>query len=806
MTSPDPCNEPVLGNERLPPKKRKVRKSTQSCWECKRRKTRCTFAGRSRDICDGCKSRNVACIGQEYPDSSIPGKSSVGSSREKMRQRIESLEASIYHLGEGLKDPTSRSNISGGEKTGDARFQSRYAFSDPHIQENGPPTIQKSVEVNLSGNILKHNQNDIVDGVSDTQPRFMHQIKLTVGKLARQGGQVGWRGNLGASGSPVSSDRTSDRFEEASEKNEHISHALLAIWPKARDLDIILSVPVSIAELFHGVICAPYPDILDQYNSSARDILKPPSVESHPIITSRKLLMLATYLQGVPMSSVWMMKDLSVSYHGLMSQLINTVHDLVLTDDELVDNLEGIECLMIESTYQNNAGNLRRAWLSMRRAMSFAQIMGLHSSKCLPFSKVINSSTRKRIFPNYMWFRLIQSDRYLSLMLGLPQGAFDTSFNDAISLRGYNSLERMERLDTIAASFILQRHDPDSQSLSKITEIEEILQRASSCMPAKWWLIPKIVKDSSLDADCLSETLRVMSQIAHYHILLQLHMPFLLRSANNHEYDSSKIIIANTCRELLLRYISFRSANQSNSYCRGLDFITFIACAALTITHIRAWRDKCQPLFSSLLHQQSSDIGLVESSIEILQSMENSGDMIAASIVHILGRLLMMMADAKDDGRHLVISHTDGGGHTGECNGTISENGNMLNLFIPYYGGIKIRRSDVLGPFWGISRSMPSDSLQVCWRLEKDESHTFRQLFNGEESLTARWEDDARAPDPFDVDELPQACISDDKELGGFAAKDEHPTLPQDISIAANEWSLQEVDLSLFDDTIYPIN
>ena len=47
-------------------KRRRVRRGTQSCWECKRRKIRCTFVAPTESVCDGCKSRLVECISQEF--------------------------------------------------------------------------------------------------------------------------------------------------------------------------------------------------------------------------------------------------------------------------------------------------------------------------------------------------------------------------------------------------------------------------------------------------------------------------------------------------------------------------------------------------------------------------------------------------------------------------------------------------------------------------------------------------------------------------------------------------------------------
>jgi hypothetical protein len=47
-------------------KKRKIRKGTFSCWECKKRKTRCELEPGSNATCAFCQRRGLACVSQEY--------------------------------------------------------------------------------------------------------------------------------------------------------------------------------------------------------------------------------------------------------------------------------------------------------------------------------------------------------------------------------------------------------------------------------------------------------------------------------------------------------------------------------------------------------------------------------------------------------------------------------------------------------------------------------------------------------------------------------------------------------------------
>ena len=55
-------------------KRRKVRKGTQSCWECKRRKIKCIFASSEDVTCIGCQRRRAPCVSQEMPEDLSPAK------------------------------------------------------------------------------------------------------------------------------------------------------------------------------------------------------------------------------------------------------------------------------------------------------------------------------------------------------------------------------------------------------------------------------------------------------------------------------------------------------------------------------------------------------------------------------------------------------------------------------------------------------------------------------------------------------------------------------------------------------------
>ena len=98
-----------------------------------------------------------------------------------------------------------------------------------------------------------------------------------------------------------------------------------------------------------------------------------------------------------------------------IDKCLGIVWDLVLSNDELTNNIDGIECLLMQSKHNSNNGRIRRSWMCFRRGMFFAQLLGLHRrSTNHPPNEAQRRST--------VWKALYQGDRYMSLLLGLPYG------------------------------------------------------------------------------------------------------------------------------------------------------------------------------------------------------------------------------------------------------------------------------------------------------------------------------------------------------------------------------------------------
>lgn len=374
---------------------------------------------------------------------------------------------------------------------------------------------------------------------------------------------------------------------------------LYAAWPCQRDLNEILRAPMGTSAFLLQKVG--YADDLD--STTPQDLIQLPPAGSHPVLVARKLLLLGNFLQGISSEHV------SAKCRQITSQVTEAA-ELVTGSDGHANSIEYIECLLMQAMYQDNAGNLSRAWISIRRAITVGQMLGLRRGGATKI-KTLDPGARTLIDPEQLWFRLVNADRYLSLMLGLPQGSPDSTFAASGALEGRTPVERMRRLTCLASGLILERNDGDVDDLAKTQEIDRLLRETSAAVPAEWWLMPELAGDpESLQGLALEDTARLMDQMVHFHLLARLHLPYLLRSPGPAEdsrhsqsgshalaleraYTYSKVTTVTASRELLARFVAFRHARPTGLYCaHGIDFLAFIAAAILCLAHAEAWRQR----------------------------------------------------------------------------------------------------------------------------------------------------------------------------------------------------------------------
>lgn len=159
------------------------------------------------------------------------------------------------------------------------------------------------------------------------------------------------------------------------------------------------------------------------------DLQKPFDVSivsaSHPMIIARLLLCVALCIQQLPPDFDPRRLQIKGSLREMMERNVTTVAATVTYDDELTGSMEGIECFSLQGLYQVIAGNFRRAWLSFRKAINVAQLMGLHRVSLKTSQEAEDVIETRR---HYMWYHIIQEVRHaLYCQFTLTRSRNDTS-------------------------------------------------------------------------------------------------------------------------------------------------------------------------------------------------------------------------------------------------------------------------------------------------------------------------------------------------------------------------------------------
>lgn len=425
------------------------------------------------------------------------------------------------------------------------------------------------------------------------------------------------------------------------------------------------------------------------YADSLREL---PSPNSHPVLIARHMLYIATFLQHFHPDILQGRKDSPESLPILMKRLAETAMKFVTTNDEFFGSIEALECVMIESTYHHNCGNLRRSWIANRRALVMAQMMSLHQSENQAKYNILDERTNAH--PQFMWFRIVSLDRNLCLMLGLTQGSFDQSMATSSAFRDDIPMGRLERIHCTLASRILERNesDPCAQdfALTQILDLE--LQKAGRSMPIKWWLMPNLNSVIDDPQALFFDMGRLFNQLYHYNLLNQLHLPYLLRSSPGRKDEYSKMACVNASREILSRFLKFRDYNSNSFCCRTVDFFALMGAITLILAHLDGHRF---PQTSNLLaHQYLSDRVMIEQAqVNMEQISRANGDTLNAQSASLLHKLLAIDADTADGVSTESVSVQRSEGPVLQS----SENGNgIVRVQIPYFGIVRIERQGIL--------------------------------------------------------------------------------------------------------------
>lgn len=534
-------------------------------------------------------------------------------------------------------------------------------------------------------------------------------------------------------------DGSSGPSHQKSDKNRSIelgkylalSRVLYESLPAPQDIEIIAKARGDLSSRFYQMLTVPYNDFDQGDTQSLDSLFERPGSNAHPVLIALYMLRIATFLQHLHPDLHKNIKGLSEPPRQMMSRLFSTAISLVTMNESLINSIEGLECVMLESLWYTNGGNLRKGLVAIRRAVTIAQLMGLHrSSRNPPQCKLLNSE--KKVHPKFIWFRIVFAERHLCLMLGLPQSTVDQSMASKDMLENDTPMGRLDRMHCVIASRILQRNqsDPSRHDFALMLELDEELQKAAEDLPKKWWLHSNLATILDNPETLFWDMRRLFHQLFHYTLLNQLHLPYMLRSSiNGRENQYSRITCVNASREVLSRFITFRSSDRIAFWCRTLDFLSMMAAITLLIAHLdghrhasmspsRAQLQQAARSENFLTHQRPGDRAMIE---QVQESMEEvsrrNGDALGARSAELLRRLLSIEAEAAGGHRRGVDSVIVRIPATAEdpADEANEEKSNVVSVYIPYFGTVKIAHGGIISKETPTAQKHTADTADQGW-------------------------------------------------------------------------------------------
>ena len=471
----------------------------------------------------------------------------------------------------------------------------------------------------------------------------------------------------------------------------------------------------------------------------------------------RALLLVSASLQQLSHDYDHNRLSLPLSPQDLIEQHSFMVSSLVTSNDELVGNADGLECLILQGLNFCNAGKPRRALLSFRRALDVAQLLGLHRGVWLN-NKSTTAESLKRL--NDVWWTIFEADRFIPLVLGLPYGIANKDCDlEVRNLEGSNISHEevyIRKISIINADIIDRNQASKVPRYEATQEINGKLERLAKEMPQSWWEIPTTAWPT--DSPSLARLYtRVMAQFWHYEIEALLHLPFMLRSATESCFNQDKSICLNAARKMVSHYFLLREQFAPGFVCKLTDFQVFTG-AVILVLHL---------------------IGAVSSKGDVEQEWQNVQDW------QIVDKMIMFLRDPKASIDNSVATQGLKILQTLAAIGRADKRySGSLKLAIPYFGTIAIARGLKVQD----ATTVQASEQQPTWQSSSIGSEIRHMspvsqagVLNDEQQYQSRWQP---LEDPYHID---------------FALNSVFPVANENENLLPDDFTIPEDEMEAFE-------
>ncbi|KAF1987789.1 hypothetical protein K402DRAFT_403455 [Aulographum hederae CBS 113979] len=605
----------------------------------RRRKIRCIFSSDSSTTCTECFARGSRCIDQEHAESDA-----IVDQRKNLRERVARLESLVDTL---LEDRTDRGAAEALSNLG----RTPAPFPPTPLSDDTP---SGAAVAHSHAPLLSLFNNDILSRAENHTGSTTTPGAIRTPAQSPNDAQSSFKTAVGGDAIAASIEARIDLAMKA--KNDQTRQALISALPPYDQMMDMLRKNTH----WWGIFRKKCPGTIGRY-TTLEQFASRVIAQGTPPELGTLLLAVGSCTEG----------DLLERYLGLVNRWI-------VSDDDYLGSLEGLECVILQGKCYSDIGQARRGWLTFRRGLVFAQLLGLHRNH----EKTPEGAS--------IWWNLFGADRFASLMLGMPYGIGEAHCSLEFGTDAWYCF--FVKVGILAGRVIDRTQNPQEQSFSSALDLDQEIEDAGNAMPNEFWTtINQSPQMTDVDAATEWQEL-ILSQICFYQLRVYLHMPFMLKSAVNPRFEYSRKTCLDNARKMLQLYHLIRSDGTPMYQCKAIDFIGFTGCILIALGLMGYGR--LTPGHN--LDQDEEDWRLIDTSIEIFKraSTEKGGKVASQSY-----QVLEQMRLAKDMDPNIDCASAN-------C---------TTKFVIPYFGTISVKpgrrwqQSSISGSS-GPSSQMPTPS------------------------------------------------------------------------------------------------
>ncbi|PVH76839.1 hypothetical protein DL98DRAFT_424824 [Cadophora sp. DSE1049] len=600
-----------------------MRKGTKSCVECRKRKVKCIF-GADTEKCLTCIARGTKCMTQTKNTGQIPGSSPAAASLKNvsLEERVAQLEALLI----------SQASRDGSQST-----------PQESMASHGTPKSSDDVEVrqgdsNMPPHMLEHESpvhRNYIDSQADDPVTLQPVGSLFNNAIWKQKPKKGER--LEPSIDERKHSRTNTR-KRSSPKDSQVCDELCKDLPSPRLIAAIIRATCSWWDTWRAV-GSWLQDALSLNNlHTLHETINWSLASSEPAVAALGLLCFATCLQQLDAEThKSIIRQLPSSPGKLFYEYFDRVHRLVINNNGYSSTEPGVELILLAAKTYVNLGLLKNAWILHHRAVTHAQLLGLHRpQRTTPAETNFHVDSRHEA-----WFRICERDLYTSLQLGLPYAANWQTILP--SLRSEPGTLRYFQYQMIRLSArILDRNSMGLESsVSDARSIGCDMDSSATEMPLEFWDAPVALQMGKIDEHAYMSHLAV--QFWYFQAKVLLHQPLMIQSIENHQLLYHRDACLAACRDTLRMYHLMRSDSMSAfSMVKLIDYQAFV-CSAILLLGVLGYGNSHPPP-SSLNAENGNDYDIVELTMSILRKASLiSNNTMASQAVQGLETLAMLV-------------------------------------------------------------------------------------------------------------------------------------------------------------------